>query len=1233
MTKQSLVDDFTGLYPLSKVLKFELRPVGKTDDHIRSNGILESDFERADDYTRIKKIMDRYHRHFIDEALKETQLEGLDGYYRLYMMPKRTAKEEEQFKDIKGLLRKQISERFTLNAQYKKLFGKELIKEILPEYVQGEVQEQELVKKFEDFTTYFTGYDRNRKNMYSSEEKTTAIAYRTIEQNLPKYIDNMKIFSMIQKLGIVEKIPELEQALRAKIDVYPLERYFTLEGFRYVLSQSGIEIYNMIIGGYVSDDGVKIQGLNEYINLYAQKNKEKLPKFKPLFKQILSDREKMSFIPEQFHSDMEVIDSIRSLYDRFDQNVLRCKDGIDIEKLLSDLSSYELDKIYLKNDASMSIISNDIFGDRSYISDAIEAYYDEKSNEKRKNTLKYIEKRKKELSDIKYYSIKDLNILIESVRGNPCHVEEYFEKKVMDMIRDIYVSYEACTPLHDTKVLETKSLTKDKKAISDIKCLLDSMKGLQRSIKPLIIETEESDKDEVFYGELLRIWEEFDALTLLYNKVRDYVTKKPYSLEKIKLNFSRSTLLDGWDKNKEQANLGIILEKEGLYYLGIMDREYNKMFEDVPRSEIGSGYSKMEYKLLPGPNKMLPKVFFSRARIREFAPSDRLQEHYKQGTHKKGANFNLEDCHELIDFFKASIKKHEDWAQFDFDFSDTATYKDIGGFYKEVEHQGYKLTFRSIAEDYIDKMVEDGKLYLFQIYNKDFSTYSKGTPSLHTLYWKMLFDPENLKDVVYKLNGQAEVFYRKASIKPEDVIEHRAGQFISNRHPVNGKTKSVFSYDLIKDKRFTCDKYQFHVSITLNFKAEDGGRLNQRVNRVLHDADDIHIIGVDRGERNLLYLCCIDMNGNIIDQISLNKIISEDGKKNLHEKDYHELLKTREEENRKARKSWQTVNSIKELKEGYLSQVIHIITQWIVKYNAIVVLEDLNFGFIRSRQKFERQVYQKFEKMLIDKLNYLVDKNKAPDKAGGLLHAYQLTEKFESFQKMGKQSGFLFYIPAWNTSKLDPTTGFVDLFHVKYESIEKTQEFIKKFETIVYDPDKNYFKFSFDYSKFTYRAEGTRLKWTACTHGERIEKYRDVEKNNAWCTKKVDLTDKMKKLLDEYDIPILCGDLREQMIKIDKADFYKRFMKLFALLMQMRNSDTHEDKLISPIVNKHGVFFETGIDKDKPLDADANGAYNIARKGLWVIEQIKNADIEKLDRIKLSISNKEWLQYAQEHTL
>ena len=84
-----------------------------------------------------------------------------------------------------------------------------------------------------------------------------------------------------------------------------------------------------------------------------------------------------------------------------------------------------------------------------------------------------------------------------------------------------------------------------------------------------------------------------------------------------------------------------------------------------------------------------------------------------------------------------------------------------------------------------------------------------------------------------------------------------------------------------------------------------------------------------------------------------------------------------------------------------------------VKYDAIVVMEDLNVGFKRGRFKVERQVYQKFEKALIDKLNYLVTTKDESEYgiAGSVSNAYQLTEKFKSFKDMGKQNGMLFYMP------------------------------------------------------------------------------------------------------------------------------------------------------------------------------------------------------------------------------
>jgi CRISPR-associated protein Cpf1 len=349
---------------------------------------------------------------------------------------------------------------------------------------------------------------------------------------------------------------------------------------------------------------------------------------------------------------------------------------------------------------------------------------------------------------------------------------------------------------------------------------------------------------------------------------------------------------------------------------------------------------------------------------------------------------------------------------------------------------------------------------------------------------------------------------------------------------------------------------------------------------------------------------------------------------------YQKLLDKREKERDEARKNWSSIENIKNLKEGYISQAVNKITKLMVEHNAIVVMEDLNFGFKRGRFKVEKQVYQKLEKMLIDKLNYLVIKDidkKEPNALGGRYNALQLANKFESFQKLGKQCGFIFYVPAWNTSKIDPVTGFVNLFSLKYENLKSAKAFIQNFDTIKYNPISKLFEFTFDYNNFTEKAKETKSKWTVCTHGERILTYRNSEKNNEWDNKTIVIQNEFEAFFEKHNIDWKNQDLIEAMSMQEEKAFFEKFYSLFKLCLQMRNSITNSDVdyLISPVSYKsNNVFFDSREQiKTLPLDADANGAYNIARKGLWVIQQINNS--EDLKKTNLTISNKQWLQFVQ----
>ena len=49
---------FINLFSVSKTLRFELIPDEKTKNNIEAKGLLQSDKQRADDYKRVKHIID-----------------------------------------------------------------------------------------------------------------------------------------------------------------------------------------------------------------------------------------------------------------------------------------------------------------------------------------------------------------------------------------------------------------------------------------------------------------------------------------------------------------------------------------------------------------------------------------------------------------------------------------------------------------------------------------------------------------------------------------------------------------------------------------------------------------------------------------------------------------------------------------------------------------------------------------------------------------------------------------------------------------------------------------------------------------------------------------------------------------------------------------------------------------------------------------------------------------------
>lgn len=156
--------NFTRVYPLSKTLRFELRPIGRTLEFITSSGLLEQDQHRAESYVQVKKIIDEYHKAFIESVLDEFKFhenegkkDSLEEFYTYYMCKSKDEVQKKLFEEIQGKLRKQIADAFAKDDRFKRIDKKELIKDDLMAFVE-KLEERQLIEEFKDFTTYFTGF-------------------------------------------------------------------------------------------------------------------------------------------------------------------------------------------------------------------------------------------------------------------------------------------------------------------------------------------------------------------------------------------------------------------------------------------------------------------------------------------------------------------------------------------------------------------------------------------------------------------------------------------------------------------------------------------------------------------------------------------------------------------------------------------------------------------------------------------------------------------------------------------------------------------------------------------------------------------------------------------------------------------------------------------------------------------------------------------------------------------
>ncbi len=1206
-------NSFTNLYSLSKTLRFELKPIWSTQKLLDESqwNLFRDDFIRQKIYEQIlKPKIEEIDAMFIQQALENPEIGFDEDLVQLYKTDRK-----EFIKRLKDLAKKLWKSFAKFKFRWlewpknlldvwksvdvvKLLYWNETYKDDEFEELNWKTIKQILDQYFSGFTTYLTTFNENRKNFYKDDLKFGSAITRALKDNLPKFIENIFVY---------EKIKD-------KIDLTQEEKeIFDIKNYKNFLNQDWIDRYNKIIWKINSK-------INQYNQNHNLKWSSKLPFMQILYKQILGDPQKeniLSFVKDIIDSDEKLIGDLKNfieqekeLYQSTMQNIIRW-----LEQWEFDLSWIGIKKWNLK------ILSNRYLQNWSVLENLLPKFDDE-WKAKDIHQLVTLEQIKQALNpadeDIFKESLKDKLVWNDNF-------ERFLNLYLQDLKKLAARKEELANELQ--KVLNwnfNKSNSEHKQLIKDY---LDTVIEIEKLLRIFSIwkgkeqeELELPNKDIQFYNYL----QEYLDLEIhkFYNAVRNYLTKKHYLVDKIRLYFDNSTLLDGWDKNKEKDNWWIILRKwnqqrqDWDYFLAIMKKGFHHLF-DVARNpslfqvnENEEFFEKMEYKLLPWPNKMLPKVFFSKKNIWFFVPSKEILQIREKESFKQGDNFNLEDLHKWIDFMKQSLQKHLERRDYNFKFKPTEEYQNINEFYSDVEKQWYKLHFVKVNAEKLMDLVNQWRLYLFQIWNKDFSPYTHWKPNLHTIYWKALFEKENFKwefAPVYKLNWKAEVFFRPKAIEEVKTRKLKDGT------------------EIVKKRRYTQHKLLFHVPITLNFVNKGINPKSKEVNEMIKDyikQNEMKIIWIDRWENHLLYVVMIDENGKILEKKSLNCIINQLPNGQTKEICYIDKLVKKEKARDDERKSWDDIETIKELKEWYISQVISYLINLATQNNAIIVLEDLNSGFKRSRQKIERQIYQKFETALATKLNYIVFKDRDWKQVGGYYKALQLAPAVQNYQDIYSQTWILFFTQPAYTSTTCPVCGFRKNWNFRFENISKALDLIWKMEIRYQDW---YFIFEYDLKDIP-GARLTDKKWNKLENTKVKIFTKDQErifrnKDNKKLEKKVyDMTEYFKELFKKYWIDL--ADIKGSINSSLPQQFFKDFLFGLNLLLKIRNSDHEKEK---DYIQCPSCGFDSRKDKFQRYerDWDANGAYNIALRWKIIIDKIRKGEKN------LGVSLVEWDRFRE----
>ena len=1255
------INPFSGLkaiYPISKTLCFRLIPVGKTEEHMKTNKIFEDIDALAANYVVVKGVADRIHKKFIENTLTGLRLkytsegnnDSLQEYAEVYFSKpetlegeKKGTERDEKLALIAANLKATIGNAFSSamcdekTSMFKALSGKQLFSEFMPKVIDANPDQEAREKEraaltyFKGYTSYMQDYTKIRLMAYDHEQKGITIPNRVIEDNLPIHLNNIKIKERVPAELLAEAMddPDFQSILDNFYPGATIDELFSVSAYSFLMPQSAITGYNAAIGGVSISPTKRIIGLNERIKMFNDAHpKEKAPLFQKLKKQVLSDRESLSIVPEKYNSYNDIVEAMDTVFVKIEHTMP--------DNFTTVCTEHDPSAVYI-NAKYVNAYSGSVYNSSKTLATALKALL-KKENPKgeRQGQKAYGEQIEKMYKGMKAVSISRIAEAMslsgdKTVEDSLNAFKRYCLNSIMKGYVDAMSSWKELNDcVHNAMPLTDKHRSLGLRGL--IKLCLDQMNDVFRAVA-IFNETQVQDNptDTDFYESLVNPFSELrEEFIPMYNSVRNFMTKKPYSTKKSIVKFRSPMTLEGWDRNKLPENRGILLTKGKEIYLGIL---VDRKLMDGFKPEKDSDWKVLDVSLIAGASKALGKVFqdsTGTGNLARYNPSPEvLSLRYK--TKNDGyptSKYTKKEVETMVSFYQKCLNINPKWKEMNIVTRPAREYNTMQEFYDDIDRQNIKMSLLPISEQFINEAEQNGSLYLFRVTCQDMSEHHHGKDGNFKVLIEEALSERNMSTGLIKICGGAAIYFRPKSILNPKVT-HPAGVPIANKNPDNPNRTRTLPYDLIKDRRFTEDRYMFHIPVTIYPAADKNNsfKVNATVQEAIRNNPGMYVLGINRGERNLLSIAVTAPDGTIIEQRSLNV---------FDNFDYRRKLAERETERRSDRQNWEAVRDIKNIKQGYLSRAVGEVVRLMKKYNCVIAMEQLDKAFKDSRRGFEVNVYEQFERAIINRLCFCVDKDD-PDRFS---NALQLASpgRNEADRTKYPQNGVVFFVRPNYTSKTDPYTGFVNLLDTRYGSNTESERFISECDSFRFNPSTGRFELTFRYSKVApeRKLPYADRPWTVETYGERVTPFfqGDLEKAET-----VDLTARMRELLERAGIDYVSGnDIRNDM-KGQSSDFWKEFLHLLQLTLRNTVWDPvkKENRIIGCTRDAKGRIYDSRTaGESMPLDGDILTAWNIARKAHIVLQRIKEFDPGKPNAKgkapkspSVVVKDEEWFTFVQ----